>query len=566
MITPHTAARTNTTRTYMKHLILIFIITIIGGTNAFGSHSSNPYINITFINPPIDQVERDNLDISDDYMHFTENIGEVSKEDKPIIFADIRILAVDPSISDRISNLHIPHVIWGWGEDHLNKWEYTIPDSCCGDDYDRKIVWKSEGNPELVEASMNFKFGEVSRDENTVHKQYSLDNGTIISLSDLNLTEDDLNSTNISIHVSYIPDNPIDIPFTTEELDTDPDEDNGRVPDMEISLHGKIEFPYVKTVYYKTEHWENGSCSCDSKEDEEHLIITKVKSDSKSYHVDNHNVTFFLKTPITHEITNINPYVEYILFTNRYPQKFVFYINGVPFSIYYIYNYKEDMDKFGFFKIIKTSSYSDSFLTPNSGYSDKDILNFMDLHIKGKTYYKQKRYHYIEPYQLENTSEAYGILYDIKTYYNQSILGMDNFNLVFYDLFNDPYISKNDVIYTRIPLKCHYSINQSVIHFWLTDYNDELIPNYPLMININNKNQMSSTGAGGEGISIPRLKGRIIVNAPSNDYYRGCSREIITTSVSNDAIRVCMPIIVVVVIIFAVTYKFTSKILPFNWR
>ena len=146
-----------------------------------------------YINPPFESVEKNNIERIENLMHFKENYGNVAEEEPPIIFVDLRILSVDPSVDDRISNLHIPHVVWGWGEDHMERWEYTEKDYCCGDEYERKIIWRSAGDAELVEAVIEFEFNGMKRDEDAVYKQYSFENGTIIDdLSELGLTEEDV--------------------------------------------------------------------------------------------------------------------------------------------------------------------------------------------------------------------------------------------------------------------------------------------------------------------------------------------------------------------------------------
>ncbi|RKX42414.1 MAG: hypothetical protein DRP27_09425 [Thermotogae bacterium] len=370
---------------------------------------------------------------------------------------------------------------------------------------------------------------------------------------------------NLTITTSYITENPIDVPYTSHELDVNPDEDTGQVPDLIIRLHGSISFPYTRTEHYEVEEWENGTCSCHSETDVDHITITKELSDSKTFHVDNHNVTFFLKNPITREQTYIEPNIEYVLFTNRFPQKFVFFLDGIPFSVYYVYNYKLVRDSFGILKISKMSSGSDSFLIPGTGYSDKDILNYLDYHIKGKTEYQQHYYEYVFPYQIRNTTESYGILYRIKTYYNSSIIGRHQFNVVFYDLFNDPFISDVETIYTRIPLKCYYTLGQNYVNFTLRNDKNEPVVNYPIAVGIDGVERYLFTDTNGN-LLIWRNVGEkaIVIRAQPNEFYRGCKRTIATVNISTDALKICLPITIIIVVIFAFSYKITGKVLPFN--
>ena len=550
----------------MLHLAFFLLITALSAVN--GVVATN-FSNLTYYNPPFEEVKQNNLGAGEKLMHFTENLGLVGEDEPPIIFADLRVLSVDPTVDSRISNLHIPDVLWGWGEGHMDKYEYGEDDSCCGADYKRKTVLESNGPPELKEAVMTFEFNGMSREVGAVYKKYSFDNGTAIeNLSGLGLAEEEIEDIengnipeNLSIHVEYLAENPITVPFTKEELDINPDKNTGDVPGLNIKLAGRIDFPYIKKEYYKDEKWDNGTCSCESESDEHGITISRELVDERAYSVDNHNVTFMLKTPITREITYVEPNIEYLLFTNRYPQKFIFFTERTPTSIYYAYNYRVNVDAFGIAEISPLPSGLDTF--PPNGL-DSDLIGAgaqpVDIHVK--TEYGQKRHYYIEPYQIENTSEAYGILYSIKTSYNKSLNGPRAIGIVFYDLFGDPFISEADTVYFRIPLKCDYNIRESNVEFTLTDDTGKPISGYPATITLGN--QTASAITSQDGKIIVHRAGKVAISAPSNDYYRGCESEVESYSVATGARNICFPVSIIIVVLFALSYRITGRALPFN--
>lgn len=514
--------------------------------------------NQTIINPPLDQVMEHNNDLVEDMLPFHENFGSVPENEGPVIFSDLRILSVDPSIDNHVSNLHIPIVIWGWGEKHLDKYEESWEETCCDHEYTHKIIWESDGEPYLSDAKMVFEFEGINRSLGLITTRYYYDNGTeITDLSELNITgnlSDDV-LENLSIRVEHELNDPVEVPFTTEELDINPDNRTPDLPKLTIKLSGTINFPYKRREVYKVERWNDEGCSCESEVDDENVIIKKRLSDQRTYYVENHNLTGFLAKPVTHEMSYLTSNLEYFLFGNRFPQKIVYSVDGLPFAVYYVYHYKVEESPYGFWRVKTIPSYKEGFAS-----GDLDLPMFVDLLVKNLTVFRWKKRYYIHPFQIHDTSESYVNVYNIRMYFNSSgLLGPHTYRLYFYDWFGDRFMVGEDRIFVRVPVRCYYYLQPNYILFTVRGPNDQVV-SLPIIVKDEEGNPISYLSSE-EGYLIPRQKNHVITAmAVGNDQFRGCSINIVDRGVWNDNLKVCLPVIIILAVLYGVAYRISGKI------
>ena len=350
--------------------------------------------------PPIDNMTSLNsVAIASLQGNFLSSLSKsLPTTNNPIEAADARLIKLDPSVDNFISDKKPPKILWVWAENHADEVNEAADLQSCTD-------------------GINLKF-----------KSKTL--SSLLSVSFIGVNKNITDPTQLGL----------DLPFSSEELSSARPHDN-----LTVSLSGEFNFLYDRTVlHYRylpcSETGSEGICvpSCDLYDISSDVVSFSIPfSSNLSYEVEGGNVLFFLSSPVLREQWYLNNKFNNIVFSNRVFYKSSANVNGedIGNATAYLFNFHND--NFGIYYIESIKSVNTSN-NPRMEFKEDSVL--------------------VSPTQIELNNDSFSYIYQINSTYNG--IGKNNASLVLVDRFSNTFEIKEEI--TSRFLSFNGNINENV--------------------------------------------------------------------------------------------------------